>query len=164
MHPPEQREDLIVQIVLGQPNSRMVAAVIPGTTVIDVMFDALLGLLLLGFAADSMLAMAAGNHSTGIHHFVRTIDLLAQEHLHSVPSLSIDQRFMLSRMPFPMVLYLADVGPVGQKGVQLAWAESGSGLRVGHALFGKPGRQGVDWQAVESIKMKIRCTLGPCSG
>ena len=77
----------------------------------------------LGFEDLSGQLRGALDQFAGVGHPVGSVDLLAEEELHSVPSCSVDQPFMRARMPLVLVPHFADVSPVGQNRMQLAPSE-----------------------------------------
>jgi hypothetical protein len=70
-----------------------------------------------------MSAVATGNQTACIHHVVGTTHFVAQEYLHPIPSLPVDQWFVLPWVPFTMMFDLTNVRAVGQDGIELARAE-----------------------------------------
>ena len=74
----EQGQNLLVDLGLGQPDARVIAQVIPGASVVDVLLVTILRLLGLRFAGDRAATVATMDEFTGVPHLVRAIDGLAK--------------------------------------------------------------------------------------
>lgn len=95
----EDGQDLSVDVSFGDPRSRMSLDVVVGAAVVDVVAVAVLGAFGLLLAGDGMPAVAAGDTVACVGHFVRLVDVSAEQRLNAVPSGSVGQRFVLTGIP-----------------------------------------------------------------
>ncbi len=122
----KDRKHLRVQLPLGQSDAGMVAFVVLGAAVVNIIPFTALGHLCLSLARDRRTTVGTFNQIAGIRHLMLLVDLLAKESLNTIPELGFDERRVCAGMPLTSELDLTDVRAVGEDRIELAATDLGN--------------------------------------
>ena len=96
----KDRKHLGVKLPLRQSDAGMIAFVVLGAAVVNIIPFPTLGHLRLTFARDRRTTVGTFNQIAGIRHLVLLVDLLAKESLHPIPKSPFDEWFVRTRIRY----------------------------------------------------------------
>lgn len=110
---------------------------VASAAVIDVVLRPRFGLLGLAFARHRLSAVATPHELPAVGQLVTVVVLIAQQHLHAIPSHAVNDWFVFPRIPVALVFEFANICPVSKEVVDRGTREFRGGGTEDSGFFRK---------------------------